>query len=423
MKTRILTIVVALLCAPALFAGGSQDTASAAKGDVTLTVAIWDKNQEPGLTKIAADFTAATGIKTAIQVTPWEQYWTMLEAGATGGSLPDVFWMHSNEFSKYAEYNMLLDLTKRIANSKKLDISQFPSDITALYNYGKKQFAVPKDIDTIALWYNKTMFDKAALAYPDESWTWDTFRQAAKKLTKKDGSQYGCVIRPDTNQAGWYNIVFDMGGEILSADKKKSGFDKAETIKAITFIEQVIKDGSMPPYNVIAENRGEALFEAGKVAMVTAGSWMLPELCNNDYVKAHCDIAVLPKDTASGRRCSIYNGLGWAASSNTKYPEQAWAFIEYFGSKEAQTKQSDLGIVISAYKGTTKNWVNAYPKFNLKAYLTMMDDMVIRPYSKSTVAWEDMSIQKLIDVWTGKKTAAALCPEIAREMNKLLAEE
>ena len=214
-----------------------------------------------------------------------------------------------------------------------------------------------------------------------------------------------------------------MGGEILSADKKKSGFDKAETIKAITFIEQVIKDGSMPPYNVIAENRGEALFEAGKVAMVTEGSWMLPELCNNDYVKAHCDIAVLPKDTASGRRCSIYNGLGWAASSNTKYPEQAWAFIEYFGSKEAQTKQSDLGIVISAYKGTTKNWVNAYPKFNLKAYLTMMDDMVIRPYSKSTVAWEDMSIQKLIDVWTGKKTAAALCPEIAREMNKLLAEE
>ncbi len=63
----------------------------------TLTVAIWDKNQEPGLTKIMADFTKETGIKTQIQVTPWDQYWTMLEAGATGGSLPDVFWMHSNE--------------------------------------------------------------------------------------------------------------------------------------------------------------------------------------------------------------------------------------------------------------------------------------------------------------------------------------
>ena len=188
-------------------------------------------------------------------------------------------------------------------------------------------------------------------------------------------------------------------------------------------METVIKDGSMPPYNVLAENKAEALFEAGKVAMVTMGSWMLAELCNNDYVKANGDIAVLPKDAVSGRRASIYNGLGWAAAANTKYPEQAWKLIEYFGTKEAQTKQSDLGIVISAFDGSVKNWVSAYPKFNLQAYLDMMADMVIRPYSKSTVAWENMSIEKSVDLWTGKKSASAVCKEIASEMNKILAEE
>ncbi|HHW67641.1 MAG: multiple sugar transport system substrate-binding protein [Epulopiscium sp.] len=403
----------------------TQDTTkeSSASSGKTLTVAIWDTNQEPGLTQIINDFTAETGIKAQIQVTPWDQYWTMLEAGATGGSLPDVFWMHSNEIAKYSQYEMLLDLTDRIKSSDKVDLSKFPQDIVEIYNWDGKQYAVPKDIDTIALWYNKTMFDEAGLEYPNENWTWDDFREACKKLTKPDGSQYGYAIDPSNNQDGWYNMVYAMGGEIISADKKSSGFDKEGTIKAIEFVTDLVKQGYTPNYETMTENSANALFEAGKVAMITMGSWMLPELCNNDYVKEHGDIAVLPKDAATGRRISIYNGLGWAASANTSMPEEAWKLIEYFGSKEAQQKQSDLGIVISAYEGTTSNWINAYPNFNLQAYLDMMGDLVIRPYSRSTVVWENMSKEKLISAWTGEKEARDVCLEIAQEMNAYLAQE
>lgn len=407
-------------------AGETKAAESAAEtaSEGTLTVAIWDKNQEPGLTEIIKDFTAETGIKAQIQVTPWEQYWTMLEAGATGGSLPDVFWMHSNEIARYSEYEMLLDLTDRIKSSEKLEMDKFPEEIVEIYNWeGAKQYAIPKDIDTIALWYNKTMFDEAGISYPDETWTWDTFADAAKKLTKDDGSQYGFAIRPSNDQAGWYNVVYDMGGEIISGDKKSSGFDKEGTIKALNYLTGLMKEGYAPPYEVLAENTEEALFEAGKVAMIPQGSWMLAELCNNDYVKANCDIALLPKDAGTGKRVSIYNGLGWAASANTSKPEEAWKLIEYLGSKEAQQKQSDLGIVISAYEGTTDNWVKAYPDFNLQAYLDMMDDLVIRPYSKSTVAWENMSNEKLIEAWNGSKSVEDVCADITTEMNAMLAEE
>ena len=80
-----------------------------AKGDdVTLSVSIWDTNQEPGIKEILADFTEKTGIKTEISVVKWDEYWTMLEAGAQGGSLPDVFWMHSNESQRYMSNDMLL---------------------------------------------------------------------------------------------------------------------------------------------------------------------------------------------------------------------------------------------------------------------------------------------------------------------------
>lgn len=425
MKKSMLSMVTALLCAGMLFAGGRQDSKTSADKNTIkeLTVAIWDKNQEPGLTKIVNDFTAATGIKARIQVTPWDQYWTMLEAGATGGSMPDVFWMHSNEFARYAQYGMLLDLTARIQTSKKLEMNKFPKDIVMLYNADGKQLAMPKDIDTIALWYNKTMFDQADIKYPDASWTWDTFRDAAKKLTKTDGSQYGYTLRPSETQAGWYNMVYAMGGEIISKDKKKSGFDNPNTIKALHFIEMLIKDGSLPPYQLITENKEEALFMAGKAAMVTMGSWMISELCNNDYVKAHCDLAVLPKDSTTGKRTSLYNGLGWAAAAHTKNPDAAWALLEYLGTKPVQQKHSNLGIAISAYQGTATQWVSTYPAFNLKAYLDMLSDIVMRPYSKATIRWENMAIDKLINLWTGKAPAESVCKGIASEMNKILKEE
>lgn len=401
----------------------TEEATSSTDSTDKLVVAMWDKNQLDGIQEIVNDFTDETGIKVDIQVTPWDQYWTMLEAGATGGSLPDVFWMHSNEFYKYAQYEMLLDLTDKINSSELIDLSKYPEDIVEIYNYEDKQFAVPKDIDTIALWYNKTMFDEAGMEYPNENWTWEDFRNACKKLTKDDGSQFGYALKPSNNQDGWYNTVYSMGGSVISKDKKESKMNDTNTIKALELITGIIKDGSTPSYEVMTENNPEALFEAGKVAMITQGSWMLAELCNNDYVKANCDISVLPKDSVTGNRISIYNGLGWGAAANTSYPDEAWQLIEYLGSKEAQQKQSDLGVVISAYEGTTENWVKAYSDFNLQAYLDMMNNLVIRPYSKTTITWEEMISEELIDAWAGKVEVKDVCNDITNKMNDILSEE
>lgn len=388
-----------------------------------LVMAIWDKNQLDGLEQITDDFTKETGINVEIQVTPWDQYWTMLEAGASGGELPDVFWMHSNEFTKYAKYDILLDLTDKIKDSQKVDLTKYPKDIVDLYNYDSKQFAVPKDIDTIGLWYNKKMFDEAGIAYPDATWTWDTFREAAKKLTKADGSQYGYSLNPTSTQDGWYNMVYSMGGSILSEDSKQSTMNDKNTIKALNFVTDMIKDGSMPPYEVISENGADALFTSGKVAMVFQGSWMVNYLTTNEYVAANGDVAVLPKDAQTGNRVSLYNGLGWAAAANTSNPDAAWQLIEYLGSKDAQQKQSDLGVTMSAYEGTSDNWTNLNKNFNLQAYLDMKENLVIRPHSNNTLAWENYTCETLIDVWRGNTSVEDATKTITNRVNELLSQE
>ena len=77
---------------------------------------------------------------------------------------------------------------------------------------------------------------------------------------------------------------------------------------------------------------------------------------------------------------------------------------------------------MSAYKGTSDAWVKS-ANFNLQAYLNMMDDMVIRPYSRSTVSWENADNEIITKVYTGELTMEEACKQMAEQMNEKLAEE
>ncbi|MBQ3793588.1 MAG: extracellular solute-binding protein, partial [Lachnospiraceae bacterium] len=265
-------------------------------------------------------------------------------------------------------------------------------------------------------------FDEMGVAYPDDTWTWQDFADAAKKLTNDD--HWGYAIAPGNNQEGYYNTIYSMGGYVISDDKKKSGMDDPKSIEAVKLFTDMIADGSCPDLATVSETAPNELLCAGKVAMSINGSWMLAGYRDNEYAAANCDVAVLPYTKDPSDRVSIYNGLGWAASANGKNTDAAWSLIEYLGSKEAQIKQAELGVTMSAYMGTSDAWVNSVKCFDLNGHMKMLDSkLVFRPYSRNTTVWEDMMIEKLQDAWTGAKPVEDVCKEIAEEMNKDLAEE
>ncbi len=421
MKKTILTKAACVVAALISFSCGNNGAKNSAVKNKPLEIAIWDNNQEPGISAIIADFTEKTGIRASVQVIPWDSYWTLLESGARGGDLPDVFWMHSNYSQKFMANGLLLDITERFAQSEAVHLSDYYEDITALYQYDGKTYAVPKDYDTIALWYNKKMFDDASLSYPDETWTWQTLADAAKRLTKYDGSCYGFASPAANNQDGYYNIIYDFGGAVLSKDKKQSLWDSPATLSAMKWWFSNLLP-CMPPQQTMAENTADVLFTSGKVAMIMQGSWQMPVFKNSEYALQNADVAVLPK-TESGVRKSIYNGLGWAASARTAQPDNAWKLLEYLGTKEAQEKQASLGVTMSAFKNTSEKWTACAPEFNLKAYLDMASDMVIRPYSRSTKNWEDFSQQTMVKAYTGEIDIETACHDIAAYMNAELSNE
>lgn len=402
--------------------GASGAGSASSGGSAQLSVAIWDNAQLAGLKEIMGDFTEETGIAVDLQVVPWDQYWTLLEAGAQGGSLPDVFWMHSNYSQKFMSNDILLDLTDKIEESDVIDLSNYYEDITGLYQLDGKTYAIPKDYDTIGLWYNKTMFDEAGIPYPDETWTWDTLAENAAKLTDPDKGQYGFVSPASFNQDGYYNLIYSMGGSVLSDDKSRSGWDSPETIEAMKWWYDNLVTVSMPTQEVMGENTPDVLLGSGKAAMIMQGSWMVAAFKGNEYTDENCDVAVLPKAN-DGTRKTIYNGLGWAAAAGNSHTEEAWKLLEYLGSEAAQKKQAELGVTMSAFQGTSDTWVNCAPEFNLQAYLDMTKDMVIRPYTKNTKIWEDYSQITMVKAYTGEMTMEEVCKDIAAYMNEQIEAE
>jgi multiple sugar transport system substrate-binding protein len=418
MKKLISLSSIVLLLAMLLTACGGGGGSSSGQ-NVTLRYSIWDTNQAPAMQQIATEFKQThPNINVQVQVTPFSQYWTKLQTAATGGSAADIFWMNGPNFIQYASNNILLPLDDKIS-ADKVDLSNYPQALVALYTYNGKHYALPKDFDTVGLWYNKQLFDAAGVKYPDATWNWTTLRDTARKLTNPSKGVWG-IAAQQANQEGYYNTIPQNGGYVISPDRKSSGYDTPATIGGLQFWINLIQDKSSPTLAQMTDTPALSLFESGKVAMMYAGSWNAIEFATNSYTKDKVDVTVLPQGQ---QRATVIHGLGNVINANTQHPQEAWEFVKFLGSKEAADIQAKTGTVIPAYNGTQADWVNAYPNFHVQAYIDELAYAVPFPISKNTAAWEDVETKVLNQVWAGQLSVDAGAKQLAQQMNQILAQE
>jgi multiple sugar transport system substrate-binding protein len=416
MKRRfpLMSIVLLLTLLLSACGGGSGSTSDTTE----LRYMIWDKNQAPTIQVIIDNFEKVhPSIKVTLEVTPWAQYWTKLETAATGGSLADVFWMNGPNIIKYASNGVVSPITNQI-KADSVDMSKYPSALVQMYSYNGDNYAIPKDFDTVGLWYNKALFDEAGLAYPDKTWTWQTAQDAAAKLTNKSKGVWG-IAAAMADQAGFYDTILQNGGNIISDDKKTSGFGTEEAIGGLKYWTDFIQKGYSPTQAQMTDTEPPTLFESGKVAMFYSGSWQTGEFNSNSYTKEHADVAVLPQGK---KRATVIHGLATTISANTKYPDQAWQFVKYLGSKDAAAVEASKGTAIPAYEGYQETWRKSM-KFNLQAFIDELDYAYPYPISKNTAAWITVQNEILTKVWSGSLSVEDGAKQVAQQMNALLAKE
>ena len=118
-KVAALGLCVALGATMLTACGGSKGE-SASGGKTELNFGIWDENQRPAMEKMVKAYEKENSdVKINIQLTPYKggEYWTKLEAAASGGKAPDVFWLNVLHLDSYVEGGILDDLTDKIKDS------------------------------------------------------------------------------------------------------------------------------------------------------------------------------------------------------------------------------------------------------------------------------------------------------------------
>lgn len=404
-----------------LAACGSKNEGESGNGskDVTLKMTVWDNFEAPGMENIAEAFEKENpNVHVKVEITPWDQYWTKLEAASTGGTAADIIIMHSNESYKYMSNGVLLKLDDLIKDDK-VDLANYYDGTANLFAYKGSQYGIPKDVSTVALWYNKALFDAAGVAYPDDTWTWETFVTAAKKLTAPDKGIYGYAASNNL-QDGYNNFIFQNEGTILNKAQDQSTFNNPNTVEALQFYSDLInKEKVSPTLAQLAENDPQTMFQSGKVAMITHGSWMPGVFKANDYTLKNADCAVLPQGKI---RAAELNGLGYAIFSKTKHPEEAKKFVAFLASKKGNEIQAETGTAIPAYKGLAEGWVKSYPEFKVQAFVDELEYGVMRPFNATTLKWENLQTETLNDAFSGKITVAEAAKKIQEGTDKIIKE-
>lgn len=294
-------------------------------------------------------------IKVDLMMLPWSDYHRKILTMFAAGSKLDVMRLANSYFPRFVEKKALLpldDYVKRDAGEIHLD-DFYPEALIGCKAAGHI-YGLPVDIVGWAVFYNRGIFDKAGLLYPDESWSWETFLDVAKKLTQDlDGDgiidQYGAYVKV---KMGVIELLAGQSGAmILNEGNSKCLFDSPEGRAVIGLLHDlIVKHKVVPPPEFRAD---QDVFAAEKVAMVLLMRGDVTGL--RQTLSFDWDVGPVPKWPGKEPRALIVGGFNpWVISNTTKLPEESWRFLKFLTGKEAAEKMTVTGRFVPARRSVAE---------------------------------------------------------------------
>jgi multiple sugar transport system substrate-binding protein len=265
--------------------------------------------------------------------TGWGDYVTKVLGQFNAGTPADVYGTAIETFQAFASRDLFVPLNDYVKANP--DFSDFAPSLLEQSKYKGNIIYIPIGWNNIMINYNRDLFDAAGVAYPAEGkWTWDEFREIAKKLTIKDGSgtvtQYGYEV-PNQNFfiQPWF---FSNDTGALNADWSGSNMLDPRVSESLQFLHDLIHvDGSSPIPGSGAPMDNQ--FFAGQVAMISRGHWIIQSAKTNGL---NMDIAIPPSKLTDD---TVIGFGGYAVSKASAHPELAQALITELTSAETQIEE------------------------------------------------------------------------------------
>lgn len=260
--------------------------AASAQAKPQVRLGTWAAVEEAAELQVVVDKVnaEATDFQIVSEPSP-SDYYTKLQTTIAGGTAPDLFWLSQEYVAGYASLGAILDLSDRltsatpaatsvagtpVAATTAADLSDYFEPILKTAQYDGKTYGLPWISQPVMLYYNPALFEAAGVAVPDETWTWDTFKQAAEQITDPAAGVYGTSFNswPPTHMFMW-----QAGGETVSADLASCPIDTPESIAGAQFYVDIIYNETYAaPEATITEQGFGEMMKAGKIGMFFGGA-------------------------------------------------------------------------------------------------------------------------------------------------------
>jgi multiple sugar transport system substrate-binding protein len=278
---------------------------------------------------------------------------------------PDVLFINNLYLPIYANANVLQEFTidkngiireQGTGNGEQNKSSfLFPLSSSLFYkkalkalSYNNKLYAIPRDVSTLVVYYNKDIFKKYNVPLPGKYWTFDDFLILAQKLTKdtnNDGKTDIWGVSFDEDLLFYLPYLMSEGGGVLSDDLKTSIIDSPKSQKGLKFYADLRNKYHVAPTEAESASATMAqLFLQGKLAMQVSGRWLVPKY--REDAKFEWNVINFP----AGDKGSVVplDASGWAIAKSSKHKKEAARLIEFLASKQSSEKFTQSGLIVPA---------------------------------------------------------------------------
>ncbi|PJE94530.1 sugar ABC transporter substrate-binding protein [Streptomyces carminius] len=414
------TALVAALALAATACGGGEDGGDSGKkgadGELSGTVEFWDTSgdAEKGFyQKVAEEFEDKhPGVEVKYVNVPFGEANNKFKNAAGGGSgAPDVMRTEVAWVADFAGLGYLAPLDDTVAVEDKDD---FLPQAWGSTQFEGKTYGVPQVIDTLALFYNKELLDKAGVEVPRSV---ADIKNSTGKFAENGVTPF--YLRGD-DAYFVLPFLYGEGGDMLDADAKKITIDDPAGVRAFETIRDLVdSEAAITDVTDGWENMQKA-FKDGKVAMMLNGPWAIEDTLAGAQFKGKEDnlgVAAVPAGSkAQGAPQGGHNYSVYAGSDNL---DASYEFVKYMSSAEVQKRTTEE---LSLLPTRTSVYGEQTVKDNkmVQFFKPAVDKAVERPWiAEGNSLFEPIRVQ-LADVLTGRTEPEAAADKIGQEYAKLL---
>jgi multiple sugar transport system substrate-binding protein len=243
------------------------------------------------------------------------------------GQPPDIFYTNTFIRDRLASENRIIDL-RQFADKDSITSQIREETIEQGKSIDGGWYHLCNWTNTLAVYFNKEVFDKNSVPYPKMEWTWDEMIETARKLTRDDNGdgkldRYGIYIAP--------HFISALERMNHAGYTKNSLFAELpqESIETFNMYVDLFKTHQVMPPIEWVESMGmqyKQLLENGKIAMIVEA---MPNPQLIEILKVRWDIVPLPKMNNKTPQYFRAYGGGLSISKDCKHPAEAWKFLKY----------------------------------------------------------------------------------------------